>query len=109
MTNMEHESNAGCILLCSPLFGMESCKKNHRPGARDFVDSRAQRNTILKQGHPSFSFPDNLVIPLSKLSITQSRISETRQTKVSCRACKVTGSFEKRAFDHGLRITYLVP
>lgn len=100
MTNMEHESNAGCILLYSPLFGMESCKKNHRPGARVSVDSRAQRNTILKQGHPSFSFPDNLVIPLSKLSITQSRISETRQTKVSCRACKVTGSFEKRAFDH---------
>ena len=73
------------------------------------VDSRAQRNTILKQGHPSFSFPDNLVIPLSKLSITQSRISETLQTKLSCRACKVTESFEKRAFDQRLRITYLVP
>ena len=67
------------------------------------------KETVLKQGHPSFSFPDNLVIPLSKLSITQSRISETRQTKLSCRACKVTGSFEKRAFDHRLRITYLVP
>ena len=90
-------------------FSVWRAVRNYRPGAQVFVDSQAQSNTILKQGHPSFSFPDNLVIPLSKLSITQSRISETRQTKVSCRACKVTGSFEKRPFDHKLRIPYLVP